>query len=339
MATIRDVARAAGISPTVVSAVISGSGGGRIRVSSATADRVRQAAQSLDYRPNPLARGLANGRTRTVRLLLPFTSLFVYRDPFQLELLGGIFEELEGAGYDLLLQTSSAESWWESGSAGMLDGRAEGILMISPPAGCNLAGRCVDAGIPVVAVEAEDSTPGAGIVRSGSRDAAVQAVSHLIEKGHRRIAHLALDQQMWRGRERLAGYRAAMAGAGLTADERWILPAGCDRAGAARAAAELLSLPAGIRPTALFAGDDAAALGVLDAARAACLRLPADLALAGCDDARGSGVQEAGITSIRIPIGAIGMHAARLLLRALNGGGASELVELPGRLILRGSTG
>ena len=331
MATISDVAAYAGVGLGTVSRVLNHSP----RVSAATRAKVEAAMELLDYRPNPLARGLSRGRSHTIGLLVPF-----FTHASAVERLRGVVAALHDSPYDLVLfDVESPPNRDEHFAALTRRDRADGLLVVSlPPPAVELA-RLVAAGVPVVLVDARGE--GVPMVVTDDVEGGRIATRHLVELGHRRIAFIGEEPDNPFGftatAQRELGYLEILHAAGLPRDSRLIRYALHDRIAAQAVAARLLALRE--PPTAIFASSDVQATGVLAAAAAAGRRVPDDLSVVGFDDIEISAY--AGLTTVRQPLFESGRIGVEMLLGLLSGDSEHHLGvrELPLELVVRTTTG
>ena len=337
MATISDVAIAAGVGLGTVSRVLNGSP----QVSDATRARVLAAIEALDYRPSPLARGLSRGRSETIGVLVPF-----FTQASAVERLRGVVAALGDSGYDLVLfDVESPHHRDEHLAALTRRDRADGLLVLSLPPPPDQLARLVAAGVPVVLVDARGE--GVPTVVTDDVEGGRIATRHLVELGHHRIAFMGETPDNPFGftatalRER--GWAEVVGGS----DPALVRYCAHDRAAAYVVATELLA--ARPRPTAVFASSDVQATGVLAAAAALGLRVPEDVSVVGFDDIEISAY--AGLTTVRQPLFESGRLGAQLLLAALAGderpwsegdpGVDAELAmthQLPLELVVRATT-
>ncbi|MCP2365042.1 LacI family transcriptional regulator [Nonomuraea thailandensis] len=318
--TMKDVASAAGVALKTVSRVVNGEPG----VHPATAERVRAAIDRLGYSRNESARVLRRGRTATIGLVIEDVA-----DPFY----SGLSRAVEGVVIDhgcLLLSGSSGE---EPGRERELvetfcARRVDGLIMVPAGDDHTYLRPELEAGTPVVFA---DRPPGAGIdvdtVLTDNVGGAGQAVRHLMTHGHRRIAFLGDDPAIFTAAQRLRGYREELGG---LFDERLVSM----RPPAMEAAREDLARMFALDdpPTALFTGNGrhtVTALRALDGRR---------VALVGFDDFELADLLRPGVSVVAQDPSWMGRVSAELLFRRLRGdGGPSEHLELPVRLIPRGS--
>ncbi|GAA3456173.1 LacI family DNA-binding transcriptional regulator [Dactylosporangium matsuzakiense] len=331
-ATIADVASRANVSTAAVSKVLRNAYG----VSPAMQERVRAAIAELGYRPHAAARGM-RGQTYTIGVLIPDL-----RNPFFPELIEGISDHFAGTQYQALLGPggSTPESQARITEA-MIDRRMDGLIMIAPVvprAQLEATART----IPTVVIGRHGRSAEFDAVVDDDIEGAALIVDHLAALGHRRIAHIE-HRDTTRGipttmpqTVRAEGYRRAMQRNDLT-DEIDVVPSTYSESGGYAAARELLSRPA--PPTAIFAGADVAAIGVLNAVYEAGLRIPQDISVAGYDNTTVAAMGPISLTSVDQDGHLMGANAARLLLeRVEDKRRRSVLMSLSPTLVPRRST-
>ena len=331
MVTIADVAAHAGVGAGTVSRVLNESP----RVSESTRARVLAAIEALDYRPNPLARGLSRGRCQTLGVVVPF-----FTHASAVERLRGVVAALDGSRYDLVLFNVETPVHRDEHFATLTRrDRADGLLIVSLPPPPSSLHRLASSGVPTVLLD----TRGAGVpaVVTDDVEGGRLATRHLLELGHDSIGFLGDDPSNPLGfsssASREQGYRESLAAAGLPVRDDHVLHGPHVRATARDLAHRLLATldP----PTAVFAASDTQALGVLEAARSAGLSVPGDLSVVGFDDVEVSSY--AGLTTVRQPLFESGHLAAELLLDSLAAEqplGESEH-QLDLELVVRSTTG
>ena len=324
--TMREVARQAGVSVATVSRVFNASG----PVGEATREQVLQTAGRLRYVPNGTARSLTTSTTETVGVLLPN----LYGD-FYSELIRGAESAARAARYHVLL-TSVHDGPDEFVAAlRTLAGRVDGLVVMSPDLGADTLRKNLPAGLPAVVLGA--AVDGHAAVEIDNAAGAAAMTGHLVGLGHRRIAHLAGPEGNADAEARRAGYLAALAEAGLDADPALVLGGAFTEASGYAAVGPFLALAD--RPTALFAANDAMAIGALRALREAGLDVPADVALAGFDDVPVARYVTPALTSVHVPIDEMGARAVGAVLAAVRQSDGRGSVTLPTRLVVRESCG
>jgi LacI family transcriptional regulator len=220
-------------------------------------------------------------------------------------------------------------------------GRVDGLIVMAPDPEVAAAIRGVPGRGPVVLLNCppDDAGDGDDALTIANYEGAYAMVRHLAAQGHRRIAMVCGAPRNIDASERLRGYRAALRDAGLAIDPRYEMPGDfTERAGYA-AAAELAARET--RPTALFAANDAMAIGALSALRQAGLRVPEDVAVGGFDDIPMAGYVDPPLSSVHVGVSALGERAATRLLDALRDPDAHvpRRETVPATLVIRGSSG
>ncbi|MFE7897874.1 LacI family DNA-binding transcriptional regulator [Streptomyces sp. NPDC057424] len=324
--TIRDVAERAGVSKSLVSLVLRGSG----QVRPEKRDAVLRAAQELGYRPNAAARSLSEQRTRTVGVLLNDL-----RNPWFVDLLDGLNSLLHANGLRMLLADARLNRRTGQDPADpLLDLGVDGLVVVGTLPGPAALGDVAER-IPVVlAGSREPAPPGVDVVAGDDERGAWLVAEHLIGLGHRRIAHIAGYGAV--GEQRRRSFTAAMRRNGL-ADEAVVEPSDMTEEGGYRTTVRLLSRPE--RPTAVFAVNDIAAIGVLSAAEEVGLRVPHDLSVVGYDNTSIARLRHVWLTTVDNTSHEVGRRAARCLLERFEGAGGAGRVQLvTPTLEVRGTT-
>lgn len=325
-ATRADVARLAGVSTAVVSYVVND---GPRPVAPATRERVLHAIQSLGYRPNASARALKLGSTSLLGLVL---SEII--NPFHSEWIDAIDTAASRRGYSLLLASSHGdrdrerllrESLVERGVEGML------FLSVFPDAEPD-SSPLPDTGLPRLILDRSHPTQGFSTVGADAIAGSMLATQHLIEHGHTRIAYVEGPLNPIVGTDRRTGWELALHGAGIQPSAPVVTE--WSRAGGAQAVQRLFERPD--PPTAIFAGSDLIAIGVLQALHARGLRIPEDMAVVSFDGTAESEYSWPALTTVRQPF----REMADSAIDVLTGSSATpQSVVLPMSLIARASCG
>jgi DNA-binding LacI/PurR family transcriptional regulator len=322
--TIRNVAERAGVSKSLVSLVMRGSP----HVSERRRQAVLQAARELGYRPNAVARSLVEGRTRLIGAIVADL-----HNPFFAEFLDGLQESLHGAGLRMLVGSGRWDPLFEAEAVeAFLEMRVDGLVLLSVvPESLKEAA----ASVPVVMVGERD-VHGVDIVVDDDELGASLAVDHLVELGHRRIAHIE-GARSTTAHYRRAGYEKAMHRHGLAA-EIVVEPGDFTEDGGYRAARALLRRDP--RPTAIFAPNDLVATGALSAADEQGMRVPADLSIVGYDNTHLAAIRHISLTSVDQPRRDMGRVAAELLTARIGDPSrhARQNLVVP-HLVVRSTTG
>lgn len=354
---IADVAREAGVSKTAVSFAFNTPE----RLSAQTATRIREVAEGLGYRPNPVARMLNQRQTMTLGVLTPQGLAVMFSNPFFALFCEGVADAAEKLGYELHFISPL------HGSLALAVGRTtvDGVVAIGLSADHPEVEQIRGAGLPMVLVDADDMPEHSSVVVA-DEEGAWAAAAHLLALGHRAVAVLAVEAPEPRrarpaegpeaGAEtgtarvaaraedgvsarRLRGYAAAFAEAGVSLPADRVLSGQASIQGGAGAL--LRAWDRSDRPTAVLAMSDVMAIGAMSAARGLGLRLPNDLSVVGFDDIDLAAHVDPPLTTVRQPIRQKGAEAVRLLLAEMARGPAHrpEHLRLDARLVVRGSTG
>ncbi|MFN6978806.1 MAG: LacI family DNA-binding transcriptional regulator [Gemmobacter sp.] len=325
--TALDVARLAGVSQSAVSRVFTPGASASKR----TAEKVRAAAEQLGYRPNPLARAMITGRTRIIGLVVAYLENQFY--PVALERLS---RALQDRGYHILV--FMAENGTDKVAEVMqelIDYRVDGIITASVGITNDLTGRMTALGIPVVMFNRGQDDPRLAEVTSDNIAGGRRATRFLIEAGHRRIAHVMGWQGSSTGRDRAAGFRAAMAEAGLTPQAMEDGMYDRDRAAAAARA----MFAGGDGPDAIFVGNDHMAFAVMDTLRFDLgLAVPGDVSVIGYDDVPMAAWPAYALTTIRQPVNRMVAATVEAILGQIEGSAIPHKMRIDGPLIVRASS-
>lgn len=321
-ATIRDVAAAAGVSKATASKYVSG---GNYYVSAETRNKIDAAIRELDYEPNTLAQSLANSRTFTIGVVV--ASL---RNPFYPELVAGIEEVTEAAGYTLLLSSTESDPHREQRIVqAMLQRQVDGVVMASVRMKATDVERLQSRGLRVVLASRDLPGVPADTVVIDNQEGGRLAAGHLAEHGHRRIGLIAGSADIRPFVDRELGFREEMAARQLPVDEAVVVHVESNVHDGERVMTHLLD--AATPPTAVFVCSDELALGALDAIEARGLSVPDEVALVGFDNIAFSSRARVPLTTVNSHAHELGSTAAHQLLQRIDG----ELDAAPSRLLLR----
>ncbi len=324
--TITDVAKQAGVSKSLVSLVMRGAR----QVSAKRREAVLAAAAELGYRPNAMARGLVQRRSRVIGVMVSDLHNLFFAD-----VVGGIRDQAVRANYDVLINTGNRDPAQEAEAIEtLLQLRVDGLVLAAPLLDSQ---PIVDASrsVPVVVVARVLRSPLVDCVTDDDRAGVEAAVEHCASLGHRRIAHITGGRGAG-ATSRRRGYEEAMEKLGLTRHKRVVSGTHTEEGGR-RGARELL----GRRPfpTAVIAPNDLAAIGVLDAIEERELRVPEDISLVGYDNTWLAGLRHISLTTVdqpRLKMGQLAMSA--LLERIELGRSQPRRAVLPPRLVVRRTT-
>ena len=325
--TILDVAEEAGVSKSLVSLVMRGPD----RVGSSNRTAVLEAAKKLGYRPNAAARTMVRQRSHVIGVMV--SNL---HNPFFADVIDGIDMAVTDAGYRAILTTGNREPERERlATATLLEMRVDGLILVSPVVHRQCAIEASHS-VPTVVVGKATRTATVDSVTNDDRRGAGMIVDHLVELGHRHIAHI--DGGAGAGaRPRRTGYVRSMQRHGLENEIRSVKGGFTERGGSTGMWALLQD---GARPTAVFVANDLAANGALEVLDAEGLAVPGDISVVGYDNTALAANHRLGLTTVDQPRHDMGRMAAGLILRKIDLGTVptSHLV-LPPKLVVRESTG
>lgn len=328
---LKDVAAVAGVHPATASRALNEHTVGLL--SPQTAERVRQAAEQLGYRVNRMARALKTRRSLAIGMLIPDIT-----NPFFPPIVKGAEDALAEAGYTLVLaNTDNDEAKERLQLSGMLQSQVDGLLMATARRRGTAVEQLRSGPVPLVLVNRTIDKGGISAVIPDDHASMMLAVEHLYQLGHQRIGHIAGPPDTSTGARRAKGFSDAMRALGLPAAGRTVRARRFNEEEGRRAARVLLSR----RPTvtAIVAGNDLLALGVLDAAAAAGLRCPADVSVIGVNDVPLADRLRPPLTTLRVAEYDLGREAARLLLAHIeHPERPAETVVITPELVVRGST-
>ncbi|MBB4844038.1 LacI family transcriptional regulator [Paucibacter oligotrophus] len=335
MSTIKDVATRAGVSFTTVSHVLNNSR----PVSAEARRRVLEAVDEIGYLPSAVARSLRTSETKIVGVLVPNV-----QNPFFAELVCGVEESCRLAGYSVFLCNSDNDpKRQQQYMRTLLEKRVDGLLLSSAGDDEALARIFKMARVPAVTVDRLVPGARADRVSVNNSQGAHNAVSHLLELGHQRIACISGPAEFEVSRERLQGWRSALQARGLPVDENLVIAGDFSSQGGYAAACRLLQaqreLPAAAKISAIFASNDLMAIGALRAAAEFGLAVPQQLSVIGFDDIELGSYVFPALTSVGCSIKALGQQAGQMLIERIDQPEAElrELLMTPS-LVLREST-
>jgi LacI family transcriptional regulator len=326
-ATLKDVARTAGVSQSTTSRALSGEG----YVAAQVRERVLAAAEELGYVPHAMARSLRKQVNRSIGVLVSDL-----RNSFYADLAAGIAARARSHGYTMMLVDDQGVSAEELGAAqAFVATRAAGVIVT--PLSAAVSTYLLRQNIPVVEVDRQFMAGSCDAVVIDNASVARRITDHLIALGHRRIA-LLIDETDWTtGSERYGGYQTSLQESGIAPDPTLLVSAGWDAGDARKAAIDILARRD--RPTAVFAANNLLAEGVWRAASDLGLRIPEDLSIVSFDDAQWMSMVTPGITAVAQDAVALGRAAMdQLLERIENPDAPPRTVVLEAQILPRGST-
>lgn len=331
LATIRDVARLAGVSISTVSHLLNGTA----RVSPGTRDKILKAMKQLNYYPDSRARKLAKGKANTVAVVFlpnPGRSL---ADPIYLDFISSIGDEINAGGYNVLLYNPRSYDDQMQKVIELSRGKeVDGILLVGNTDPDPCIEYLLEHRFPFVVI---GRAPEAHWIYSDNLGGARQATQHLINLGHERICCIAGLLAMVGGHDRLQGYLQAMEDAKIDVKEAWIRSGDFTERGGYQAMQELLATG---DFTAVYCAGDVMASGALRAIRERGLRVPEDIALVSFDNFSMAAYLNPPLTTVRQDTQGLGSKAARLLLEEISEPKEKPVqIMLPTELIVRKSCG
>lgn len=330
MATIKDVARLAGVSITTVSHVINETR----YVSDGTKEKVHDAMNKLNYRPNILARSLRSGETKTIGLIVPDSA-----NLFFAEIAKTIEDVGFSHGYNVVLCNSGNNLEKERAYIKtLINKQVDGVIFISSGGTPADVQDLIEAEIPTVIVDRDIKAELVDVVLTDNEHGGYVATQHLIELGHTRIACITGPQQLPPSIRRMEGYKRALQEANLPIEPTYILEGHFQFQDGFEGAEQLLT--SSKPPSAIFASNDMMAMGVLNAAYRRGLRVPEDLAIVGFDDIQMARAIFPTLTTISQPTSRVGETAADLLLQRIRNSDylTPQRVVLTPELIVRETT-
>lgn len=328
-ATLKDIAKMAGVSESTVSRVLNGIP----KASSETRDKILKIAKELNYYPNEIARSLAKQKTQIIGVITTDIS-----NPYFASVAGGIEMIASQLGYNLIISVTFGKEEEELRYINILkEKKVEGIIFMSGrmPESCEEA--LLNSGIPtvVVARKVKSSLPSIHIDNIGE---SYKAVEYLIKLGHRRIAMISgslNDKES--GYHRLLGYKNALDAYEIPFEEELVAEGNFKMESGIEAMNTLLQLKR--LPSAVFAGSDAMAVGAIKSIKKAGLSIPEDISVIGFDNNIISQACDPELTTIGQPVDDLGKTAMEMLYKIINGQELKKkTIYLPCELVIRNST-
>jgi DNA-binding LacI/PurR family transcriptional regulator len=331
--TLEQVAARAGVGRGTASRVINGSS----HVSDKSRRAVMDAVTELGYVPNPAARSLVTRRTDTVALVISESEERIFGEPFFAGVIRGISAVVTASSRQLVLALTTSRDEASPLERYLTRQHLDGVLMLSLHGEDPLPHHLQQRGLPMVLGGRPAGWNGGGYVDVDNRGGARQAVMHLLERGRRTIATIAGPADMVAGRDRYAGYTAALEESGLVVDAQLVAHGDFSQASGALAMTALLDR----RPQldAVFAANDLMAAGALKALRDSGRSVPADVAVVGFDDAPMAAYTDPPLTTVHQSPEQMGREMATLLIEQISHGAPSQGFSiLSTQLVIRSST-
>jgi DNA-binding LacI/PurR family transcriptional regulator len=334
MVTIKDVAKASGVSPSTVSRVISN----HPRISIKTKKKVKKAMEQLGYYPNMNARNLAAKSTRAIGVIMPSSADKALQNPFFPEILRGIGSVTHEMEFSITLSTGVNEEGVLQEVERMVYGRnVDGILLLYSKINDPVMKFLYENDFPFVIVgKPHEHLNEITHVDNDNIAAANQITKHLIELGHERIAFIGGFRNFFVTRDREEGYESAMQEANLPIPESYKIHTDFLKSSGHEAVDYLLSLK--IKPTALVVSDDLISLGVLSRLEDFGMKVPEDISLVSFNNLYLSEITRPALTTVDINIYQLGVQSAKALIeKTLNKSEPAKRIIIPHKIVYRDS--
>ena len=329
--SIKDIARAANVSHPTVSRALSYSP----LVKDETAERIREIAASLGYRPSAIARSLATKKTNTIGVVVTNIA-----DPVIADVVSGVEEAANEHGYSVFLANSNANPEREVKVVHSFhERRVDGILVTASRVGALYVPLLVQLKVPIVLINNQHPDQPDEFIYSVTIDnikASLEVMRHLIGLGHKRIAYIGDRAGFQSDTERLAGYRQGLAFAGYPFLPELVVHGDGKPEGGGQAMEKLLALPT--PPTAVFCYNDMSALGALRVVHGHGIKVPEELSLVGFDDLAIASYTSPMLTTVSQPKQQMGRMAMEMMIKLLSGSVFKTNIKVEGKLIIREST-
>ncbi len=335
--TIYDVAHKAGVSISTVSRVLNNNP----NVLEDTRQKVLKVIQEMQFKPNPIARGLVVKQTNLIEVFFSWAGpQFSIQSDWYMKLLDGINEVVEQEHYGLLINTIAGVFAPQAVYRKVYNNAVDGVLMVSPYLPEAELHQVFQGRSPIVLIGYRTEDPRIDYVDSDNANAVEQVVDHFVSQGHRKIACVSGQVKTSRNAaDRFQGFQEGMKKNGLAVPAEYVVEGNFLRESGVEAMKQLLALPE--RPTAVFASNDLMALGAWDAVSAAGLQVGEDIALAGFDDIPEASTPPYSLTTMGQDYRTISVEAARMLIEKISHPDhwKPRHVLVPTQLIVRLSSG
>ncbi|MFG6494569.1 LacI family DNA-binding transcriptional regulator [Fictibacillus sp. UD] len=333
MATIRDVAKKAGVSVTTVSRALNGYSD----VNEKTRERIKQIARELSYSPNLLARSLVMKKTKTIGLLVSGLRIEGSKDNFTFEVLCGVNDCAGDLGYELvLISTDSKKQQEKTYNQLCKERKVEGVILQGIKTDDPYLDEVLKSDIPCILIDIPMESESVGYVTTDNKMGAQTAVEHLTKLGHRNIGMVNGHSQAFVSQERLEGYQQALEKNGLVFNGNYVVDGAFLEETAEQVTTDLLQEHPEI--TALFCASDLMAMGAIRAAKKMGKTLPDDLSIVGFDNIILSAYCTPSLSTVAQDRYQLGVEATILLTNMLEGNLAKKSKVLHTDFIKREST-
>lgn len=327
---IKDVARLAGVSVATVSRVLNNSAGVRTE----TREKVEAAVRELNFAPSAAAKGLRDGRTGIIGVVVPDISSLFFMDVMK-----GIENTLNLNDHRIAICDSQNQVKKEKENCRWLISRGvDALILIGPMMEQAALLELAELGVPMAVFGRVVDHTNVTYVTVENRVVSFRATEHLLNHGHQKIAFVTGTPGVTDSDERLSGYRDALATYGASFNPDWVQCGQFTEDGGARALDAIMAQGPD-RPTAIFAANDEMAVGILLQAARYNLAVPQDLAVVGFDNIRLARVVTPALTTVNQPRLDAGFRLAQNIIQRINGAADAERISLPADLVVRQSCG
>ncbi|MFC5404502.1 LacI family DNA-binding transcriptional regulator [Cohnella soli] len=334
MATIKDIAKKAGVSVTTVSRALNGYDD----VSEDTRKKIKKVAEELSYSPNAVARSLVSKKTRTIGLIISDINRAGAKDAFAYEILCGINDRAGELNYDLLLFSTNPSKQMEKSYVSLCRERnVEGAILSGLRLDDPYLHEVIEqSAFPCVLVDIPKTGDNVAHITSDGRLGAAMAVRHLLDYGHRSIAMINGHDQAFVSKDRLEGYRDALRQYDVPIDDGLVYDGQFSEDGGAEAMYQILLRHPDV--TAVFCASDLMALGAMRALEKLGRKAPEDISIVGFDDITIASYCSPKLTTVRQDKYELGYQAAQLLIDMLDERTDNRKILLSNQLVVREST-
>lgn len=328
--TIKDVARKAGVSVKTVSRVLNNSP----LVKDETRRRVLAAIDELDFHPNAAARSLVLHKSKSIGLVIADIT-----NPFFPEIVRGAEDVANTHNYNVILCNTDEDPDKERAYFDLLlEKQVDGIILSGSRVESDEIIALAQKGVSIVVINHDIRHPRVGVVTVQDEEKGYEAVCHLVNIGHRRIAYIAGSPRSSSHMQRFAGYKRALNDNGIPFEDALVVQASPTIEGGFEGMRFLLDRSP--RPTAVFAYNDLQAIGAMEAIKQRGLAIPADVAVIGFDDIQLAAYTTPPLTTFRQPKYQMGQRAAEMLINMINRVAVREnRVVIEPQLVIRESCG
>lgn len=333
-ATLAEVGKLAGVSVMAVSSVLNGARSSA-RISAKTRERILEAAAQLNYRPNAAARALLRQKMNAIGVAAVVDAGEL--NYYFLEVLGGVLEA--AARFSQNVTVFTLHDWNREADriADFCDGRIDGLILVAPVI-IRPNPKVFPSYVPLVSLHSNSMLPGVNDIESDEKQGSKAIMRALIERGHRRILHLAGPPDYKGARLRLEGYLEALADAGIPRDDSLIVPSGYIQKDGYESILKWMVAHRGEPlPTAAFCCNDGCAVGCLEGLAAHGVRVPSQMSLVGFDDSLAARTSVPQLSTVKQPLVEMAGLAVELLMHPEMRKDQETPILLPNKIVLRQS--